>query len=275
MDELTAILSQFDWPRSVIDIALVTATFYAILRLFADTQGMQLLRGVLVIILVGALAVNYSGLTAFPWLIRSAGVVILIALPVIFQPELRRALERVGRTGRLFSRQRDTTVTSKLISELISSCSRLSQLRFGAIIVLEDESGLRELIEAGVRIDSNVNTELLLSIFHPGTPLHDGAVIIRDDRIVAASCVLPLTQRPLSDTSLGTRHRATIGITEETDALALVVSEETGSISAARNGRLARRLDERRLRRVLESFYESRGQLFNVQGPEEEATESE
>ena len=274
MDELNAILSQFDY-KSVIDIALVTAIFYGILRLFAGTQGVQLLRGVLVIILVGALAANFTGLTAFTWLIRAGGVAILIALPVIFQPELRRALERVGRTGRLFSRSRDTTITSKLISELIRSCNRLSQLRFGAIIVLEDQTGLRELVETGVRIDSNVNTELLLTIFHPGTPLHDGAVIIRDDRIVAASCVLPLTQRSLSDTSLGTRHRAGIGITEDTDALALIVSEETGSISAARNGRLARRLDERRLRRVLESFYESRGQLFDIQGPEGEAGESE
>ena len=275
MDELTAILSQFDLPRSVIDIALVTIVFYGILRLFAGTQGVQLLRGVLVIILVGALAANFTGLTAFTWLIRAGGVAILIALPVIFQPELRRALERVGRTGQLFSRTRDTTITSKLISELVRSCTRLSQLRFGAIIVLEDQTGLRELVETGVRIDSNVNTELLLTIFHPGTPLHDGAVIIHDDRIVAASCVLPLTQRSLSDTRLGTRHRAAIGITEDSDALALIVSEETGSISAARNGRLARRLDERRLRRVLESFYESRGQLFDIHGPEGEAEESE
>ncbi|HEY53732.1 MAG TPA: TIGR00159 family protein [Caldilineae bacterium] len=275
MDELTAILSQFDWPRSFIDIALVTLVFYGILRLFAGTQGVQLLRGVLVIILVGALAANFSGLTAFTWLIRSGGVAILIALPVIFQPELRRALERLGRTGRLFSRTRDSTLTSKLISELVSTCTRLSRLRMGAIIVLEDQTGLRELTETGVRIDAAVNTELLLTIFHPGTPLHDGAVIIRDDRIVAASCVLPLTQRPLSDTSLGTRHRAAIGVTEDTDALSLVVSEETGSISAARNGRLARRLDERRLRRVLESFYESRGQLFGAQGPEGEGEEGE
>ncbi len=273
MDELTAILSQFELI-SVVDIALVTLIFYGILRLFAGTQGVQLLRGVLVIILVGALAANFSGLTAFTWLIRSGGVAILIALPVIFQPELRRALERLGRTGRLFSRSRDTTMTSILISELVSTCSRLSQLRTGAIIVLEDQTGMREIIETGVRIDSLINTELFLTIFHPGTPLHDGAVIIQNDRIVAASCVLPLTQRSLSDTSLGTRHRAAIGITEDTDALALVVSEETGSISAARNGRLARRLDERRLRRVLESFYESRGQFLDIQGPEKEAEES-
>ena len=273
MDELNAILSQFEL-NSLIDIALVTAIFYGILRLFAGTQGVQLLRGVLVIILVGALAANFSGLVAFTWLIRTGGVAILIALPVIFQPELRRALERLGRTGRIFSRSRDTTTTSILISELVSTCSRLSQLRTGAIIVLEDQTGMREIIETGVRIDSLIDTELLLTIFHPGTPLHDGAVIIQDERIVAASCVLPLTQRSLSDTSLGTRHRATIGITEDSDALALVVSEETGSISAARNGRLARRLDERRLRRVLEGFYESRGQFLDIQGPEQEAEES-
>ncbi len=179
MDELNAILSQFKLWNSVIDIALVTLIFYGILRLFAGTQGVQLLRGVLVIILVGALAANFSNFTAFTWLIRSGGVVILIALPVIFQPELRRALERLGRTGRLFSRDRDTTTTSKLISDLVSTCSLLSQLRTGAIIVLEDQTGMREIIETGVTIDSIVNNELLLTIFHAGTPLHDGAVIVQ------------------------------------------------------------------------------------------------
>ena len=263
MEDFLAILRQFE-PASILDIALVTLVFYGVLRFFAGTRGMQLLRGILVLVLLGALAVNFTGLTAFTWLIRTSSLVILIAIPVIFQPELRRALERLGRTGVLFMRPKRSTGPQKLISELVSTCGRLARLREGAIIVLEDQTGLQEAIETGVPLDAAVNTELLLSIFHPGTPLHDGAVIIRDDRIVAAGCVLPLTDRILTDTSLGTRHRAGIGITEDTDALALIVSEETGQISAARNGRLARRLDEKRLRRILERFYESRGAFFSI-----------
>lgn len=274
MEDFVAILSQFGY-LDAIDILLVTAVFYGVLRLFAGTQGVQLLRGVLVLVFIGVLASNFTGLAAFGWLIRNSGVAILIAIPVIFQPELRRALERLGRGGLFFSRPNRSVGASKIISELISACTRLSQLRHGGIIVLEDQTGLEDSIETGVRIHALVTDELLLTIFYPGTTLHDGAVIIRNEQIEAASCVLPLTQRPLADTSLGTRHRAAIGITEESDALTLVISEESGAISAARNGRLARRLDEKRLRRVLERFYESRGQLVDVEdeesGGEEEA----
>lgn len=264
MEDFLAIVSRFDL-FDAIDILLVTVIFYGVLRLFAGTQGVQLLRGILVLVLFGVLASSFTGLTAFGWLVRNSGVAILIAIPVIFQPELRRALERLGRTGLLFTRTPRSVGASKVISELISACTRLSQLRYGAIIVLEDQTGLEDTVETGVRIHSLVNAELLLTIFYPGTPLHDGAVILRNEQLEAASCVLPLTQRSLSDSSLGTRHRAAIGITEETDALAILVSEETGIVSAARNGRLVRRLDERRLRRVLERFYESRGQSVDVE----------
>jgi diadenylate cyclase len=268
MENLFLVFHQFTW-LSAIDILLVATVFYAALRLFAGTQGVQLLRGILVLVLIGVLASSFSGLTAFSWLIRNSGLAVLVAIPVVFQPELRRALERLGRTGLFLSRPRRSTGASRLIIELINACNRLSQQRHGAIIVLEDQTELGETLETGVRLHARVEAELLLTIFYPGTPLHDGAVIIHDDVVEAAACVLPLTQRPLSDTSLGTRHRAAIGITEETDALALVVSEETGTISAARNGRLARRLDEKRLRRVLERFYESRGQLFDLEIDEE------
>lgn len=265
MENLISVFRQFTW-LSAIDILLVATVFYTGLRLFAGTQGVQLLRGILVLVLIGVLASNFTGLTAFSWLIRNSGLAVLVAIPVVFQPELRRALERLGRTGLFLSRpRRSSTGASRLIIELISTCNRLSQQRHGAIIILEDQTELGETLETGVRIHARVETELLLTIFYPGTPLHDGAVVIHDDVIEAAACVLPLTQRHLSDTSLGTRHRAAIGITEETDALALIVSEETGTISAARNGRLARRLDEKRLRRVLERFYESRGQLFDLE----------
>ena len=262
MDNILAVFSQFTWPKSAIDILLVTLVFYALLRLFAGTQAVQLLRGLLIIFLIIALLGSFTGLTAFSWLISASSLAILIALPVIFQPELRRALEKVGRTEFL-GRQRRGTGYPRLISELVAATTRMSRLRYGAIILLEDRVLLDHFIETGVQIDAAVNRELIITIFYPGTPLHDGAIIIRGDRIVAAACVLPLTQRPLPDTSLGTRHRAALGATEETDALAIVVSEETGSISAARNGRMARRLDEKRLRRILERFYESRRDLFD------------
>ena len=265
MENIIAIFSQFTWPTSFIDILLVTMIFYALLRLFAGTQAVQLVRGLLIIFLIIALLGSFTGLTAFSWLIRTSSLAILIALPVIFQPELRRGLERIGRTKMLFMRPRRITGYSRSISELISAVVRMSKLRYGAIIVLENQVDLTPYIETGVKIDAVINRELLISIFYLGTPLHDGAVIIRDDRIVAAACVLPLTQRPLPDTSLGTRHRAALGITEETDALAIVVSEETGGISVARKGRMAQRLDEKRLRRILERFYQSRHDLFDAE----------
>ncbi len=273
MENLLAVFRQFTW-LSAIDVALVALFFYVALRLFAGTQGVQLLRGILVLVLVGVLASSLSGLTAFSWLIRNSGLAILVAIPVVFQPELRRALERLGRTGLLLNRSRRSTGASLIIAELINACSRLSQLRHGAIIVLADQTGMAEVLETGVRIDARVEAELLLTIFYPGTPLHDGAVIIQNNQIIAAACVLPLTQTLLVDTTLGTRHRAAIGITEETDALALVVSEETGIISVARNGRLVRRIDEKRLRRVLERFYEARGQLFDLEIEEESESSS-
>jgi len=281
VQEITALISQFNFV-DVIDILLVTFVFFIILRLFAGTQGVQLLRGVLVLVLVGVLASSFTGLVAFSWLVRTSGLAILIAIPVIFQPELRRLLERVGRTGFLFMRPQRIAGASKLISELVSACTQLTQLRYGAIIVLEGQTGLQEAIETGVRLLSEVSSELLVTIFTPGTPLHDGAVILREETLVAAACVLPLTSRSLDEAayrsaevayfvdghasgSMGTRHRAGIGVSEGADALAIIVSEETGVISVARNGRLVRRLDEKRLRRVLEQFYETRGQNVHLE----------
>lgn len=281
VQDLTALVSQFDF-RDVIDILLVTIVFYIILRLFAGTQGVQLLRGVLVLVLVGVLASTFTGLVAFSWLVRTSGLAILIAIPVIFQPELRRLLERLGRTGFLFMGPARTPGASKIISELAAACTQLTQLRYGAIIVLEGQTGLQESIETGVRMLAEVSSELLVTIFTPGTPLHDGAVILREETLAAAACVLPLTSRSPNDaafraadvgymidsftaSSLGTRHRAGIGISEGTDALAIVVSEETGFISVARNGRLLRRVDEKHLRHVLEQFYETRGQHVHLE----------
>ena len=245
---------------SLVDILLVALIFYGVLRMFQGTQAVSLLRGILVVTLVATLAA--SRLTAFNWLLRNSLPMILVAIPVIFQPELRRALERLGRTGTLIGRTARETAAQQVLFEIVVAVEALARERTGALIVLEGDTGLEEHMEAGERVDAKVSARLLSTVFFPGTPLHDGAVIIRGDQIVAAGCVLPLTSRTLADSSLGTRHRAAAGITEQNDALAIVVSEETGIISVARNGRLVRRLDGQRLRRVLESFYRPR-RLFS------------
>lgn len=241
---------------SLVDILLVALIFYGVLRMFQGTQAVSLLRGILVVVLVATLAA--SRLTAFNWLVRNSLPMILVAIPVIFQPELRRALERLGRTGNLLGRASRENVIQQVIFEIVMAVETLARQQTGALIVIEGTTGLEEYLETGERIDAKVSARLLMTIFFPGTSLHDGAVVIRGDQILAASCVLPLTSRTLSDDSLGTRHRAATGITEQNDALAIVVSEETGIISVARNGRLVRRFDSQRLRNVLEEFYRPR-----------------
>jgi diadenylate cyclase len=245
---------------SIVDILLVALIFYGVLRMFQGTQAVSLLRGILVVVLVATLAA--SRLTAFNWLVRNSLPMILIAIPVIFQPELRRALERLGRTGVILGRTGRENVAQQVIFEIVMAVETLARERTGALIVLEGDTGLEEYMESGERIDAKVSARLLSTIFFPGTPLHDGATIVRGDQITAAGCVLPLTSRVLADSSLGTRHRAAAGITEQNDALAVVISEETGIISVARNGRLVRRLDSQRLRRILENFYRPR-RLFS------------
>jgi diadenylate cyclase len=255
VNEASVVFGQITWSTAA-DVLLVALIFYAILRLFRGTQAVSLLRGLLVVVLVALLAA--SRLTAFNWLIRNSLPAILVAIPVIFQPELRRALERLGRTTPLIGLGGRETAAQKVMHEVILAVETLSRERTGALIVLEGETGLEEHLESGQRLDAQVSARLLTTIFFPGTPLHDGAVIVRGDRVVAAACVLPLTARALPDGTLGTRHRAAVGITEQTDALAVVVSEETGIISVARNGRIARRLDAQRLRRVLQAFSQPR-----------------
>lgn len=244
---------------SVVDILLVALIFYGLLRLFQGTQAVSLLRGILIVALVIALAA--TRLTAFSWLIRNSLTVILVAIPVVFQPELRRALERLGRTASSLGRSARETAAQRVIYELAQAVESFAAEKRGALIVLEGDTGLEEHIEAGIRLDAIVSSQLLATIFYPGTELHDGAVIIRGAQVVAAGCVLPLTSRVLADSSLGTRHRAAVGITEQNDALAVVVSEETGIISVARGGRIVRNLDPQRLRRILENFYRPRRRL--------------
>jgi diadenylate cyclase len=256
-DELSDILwvfTRLNW-LSLIDILLVTLVFYALFRLMQGTQAIQLLRGVIIVVLLTILITSVLRLTAFSWLIRNSLSVLLVAIPVIFQPELRRALERVGRAGFAVNRQESTG--DLVIEEISQACQHLSERRHGALIVLERETGLQEYIDTGTRVGGKVSTGLLLTIFFPNTALHDGAVIIREDEIVAAGCVLPLAS-DMPDRQLGLRHRAAVGVTEETDAIAIIVSEETGIISITHNTRMVRRLDVRRLRKILQAFYKPR-----------------
>lgn len=258
--ELVDLAPQFTWS-SILDILMVALVFYGLFRLFQGTQAVALLRGILVIALIFVLAA--SRFTAFGWLLKNALPMVLVAIPVIFQPELRRALERLGRSAPLvMGRGSREAAAQQVIYEVSQAVEALARERTGALIVLEGETGLEEYIESGERIDADVSARLLTTIFFPGTPLHDGAVIIRGDRIIAAACVLPLTQRDLADSSLGTRHRAAVGITEQNDAVAIVVSEETGIVSLSRSGRIARRLDGQRLRTIMQAFYKPR-RLFN------------
>ncbi|MGQ9493893.1 MAG: diadenylate cyclase CdaA [Anaerolineae bacterium] len=239
----------------VIDILLVSSIFFALLQLFRGTQAIQLLRGVIIFIFLAVLLSNVLRLTAFSWLLGNAIPALLVAIPVIFQPELRRALERLGRAGGLIDRPMREAAANRTITQVARACRLLSESRYGAIIVLERNTGLQDYADTGVEIKAQVSSELLLTIFYPNTPLHDGAVIIREDEIVAAAVVLPLSNSTLADRYLGTRHRAALGISEQTDAIAVIVSEETGTISVTHSGRMVRHLDEIRLRNILQRLY--------------------
>jgi diadenylate cyclase len=241
--------------RDLVDILIVTAVFWGLLFLVRGTRAMALMRGILVLVIAVVLASNFFSLTAFNWLIRNTLPALLVAVPVIFQPELRRALERLGRGGGLIGLPTAEAEGIKASRHIARAAQLLSERRHGALIVVERETGLQEYVDTGVPIDGEVSAELLLTIFQPNTALHDGAAIIRGDRLVAAACILPLAETSRVRRGLGLRHRAAVGITEQSDALATTVSEETGTISLARYGRLVSHLDESRLRELLRSSY--------------------
>lgn len=251
-----SLLERLEWT-SVVDILLVAVIFFWLLTLVQGTQAVQLMRGMLILGVLAVVLTSFVQLTAFSWLLEKSLPALLITIPVIFQPELRRALERLGRTSGLFARSIQAYRLNQVINAVALSAQQLSQVRHGALLVLERETGLKDYIETGVNLDAKLTQELLLTIFHPNTALHDGAVIIQEDRVAAASCLLPLSSSTDYDYQLGTRHRAALGISEATDAVTVVVSEENGIISVAYNGRLIRRLDEERLARMLRVFFRS------------------
>jgi len=240
-----------------IDILIVALFFFVLTFLFRGTQAVALLRGT-VVLLVGLLLVSsIFELRALSWLLNNVLTVLAVAIPVIFQPELRRALERLGRGGILFSRTTPEDIRLEVISEVVQAVERLAERRHGALIVLQRNSSLQDYIRTGIPLDSQVTSQILLTIFWPKTELHDGAAIIGDNgRIASAASVLPLTaSRNLPSRKMGTRHRAALGISEVSDALCVVVSEETGRIAITNGGRMVSRLDVERLRTILNAFY--------------------
>lgn len=263
LNELLFLIQRFGWA-DLLDIILVTAIFYALLAILRDTDALVLLRGVFFIIILLGLSTALFDLPAFSWLISTVLPALVFAIPVIFAPEIRRGLERVGRAGNmnLFARLRDIDKEKleETLNAVISACTRLSERHHGALIVMQRVQGLRDYTETGVPMNAQVTPELLLQIFYPNTPLHDGAVIIVDNNIVAASCVMPLSASGVLNRSpertMGLRHRAALGISEVSDAIAVVVSEETGSISIAQDGKMIRRLNIDRLTNTLHAFFQ-------------------
>ncbi|MBO8165570.1 MAG: TIGR00159 family protein [Brevibacillus sp.] len=238
--------------RYAIDILLVTYVIYKLIMLIRGTRAVQLLKGILVIVITWLLS-NYFELTTLHFLMSQAVTFGVLALVIIFQPELRRALEQLGR-GRFFSRSaslEEEEVIRRTVQEIVKSVTYMAKRRIGALIVVERETGLNDYVETGIAIEGKVSSELLINIFIPNTPLHDGAVIIRKDTVLAAGCYLPLSENPSISKELGTRHRAAIGMSEVSDGLSIVVSEETGQVSLAKNGEVRRNIKEEELTDVI------------------------
>lgn len=257
IERLWTRLNPLTSPFALIDIFIVTAFFYWLLGIVRGTRAVQLLRGVGILLAIAFLmpAIASDRLTLLTWLIVNViSPALIVAIPVLFQPELRRALESLGRSSDLFGRPFGGANHSELwetITVISRAAAQLSQQGVGALIVIERRTQLQEFADRGVILDSRISTPLLLNIFFPNSPLHDMAVIIRGNRILAANVVLPLSEDISGPRRYGTRHRAAKGITEQTDALAIVVSEETGAISLVSDGRMVSYLTETRLRTML------------------------
>jgi len=240
---------------SLLDIILVWYVIYKILTLIRGTKAVQLLKGLFVII-VARIATEIFGLDTLGWMLQEVIDWGFLAIIIIFTPEIRRALEQIGR-GRLFQRSVNQLEDeqARLIEAMKKAVSYMAKRRIGALISIEKETGLNEYIETGIRLDANISSELIINTFIPNTPLHDGAMIIQKNRIAAAACYLPLSESTLISKELGTRHRAALGLSEVTDAIVVVVSEETGAISIAVNGNLHRNLTLENFESLLKTLW--------------------
>ncbi|NIK13407.1 diadenylate cyclase CdaA [Alkalibacillus almallahensis] len=237
--------------RIVVDIALVWFVIYKLFSVIRGTKAVQLLKGIFVVLGIWFFS-SILELKTVQWLVYQAITWGFLAVIILFQPEIRRALEQLGR-GSFFARNSNSEEKSvyEAIDSIVKSCNYMSKRRIGALISIERETGLSEYVETGINVNGQLSSELLTNIFIPNAPLHDGAVVISQNEIVAAACYLPLSESPFISKELGTRHRAAMGVSEVTDALTIIVSEETGNISATKNGELYRKLDEDGLRQLL------------------------
>ncbi|MCD4840278.1 MULTISPECIES: diadenylate cyclase CdaA [Neobacillus] len=245
-----------DWTfwkyiSSVVDILVVWYVIYKLINLIRGTKAVQLLKGILVILIV-RVASDFFGLTTLSWMMQQVITYGFLAVIIIFQPELRRALEQLGR-GKFFSRSTGVVDNEqeKTVEAIIKATDYMAKRRIGALISIERETGMSDYIETGIALNSHISSELLINIFIPNTPLHDGAVIIQKNNVAAAACYLPLSESPFISKELGTRHRAALGISEVTDSITVVVSEETGNISLTKNGELHRDIKVEGLRELL------------------------
>lgn len=231
----------------IIDILIVSYVIYKMILLVRGTRAVQLLKGIIVVVLAWAIS-GWFKLNTLQWMMNQMFTFGVLAVVIIFQPELRRALEQLGR-GKLFSRSStdDDQDMAQRISQVLKAVNHLAKRKIGALIVFERETGLNDYVESGIPLQSLISSELLINIFSPNTPLHDGAVIIRKNQLMAAGCYLPLSENPFISKELGTRHRAAIGMSEVSDAVCVVVSEETGQISLAINGQIVRDIKEESL----------------------------
>jgi len=245
------------------EIIIVAIVLYKLYIMIKDTRALALLKG-LIVLMVVTLVSKGLGLNVIYWLLQKTMTVVLVALPIVFQPELRRALEQLGQ-GNLFGKNifLNPEETMSLLNQLSKALTVLAKNKIGALVVIEREIGLNDYIATGLKVEGLVSSEFLINVFIPNTPMHDGAVIIRGNRVMAAGCLLPLSENRDLNKELGTRHRAAIGITEQTDAIVVVVSEETGIISVARGGQLLRYLDAEDLKDKLAPLFARKKSAFS------------
>jgi diadenylate cyclase len=246
------ILRQNRWLLDVLDIALVSVIVYRLLLIIKGTKAVQMLIGLGVLIVASILS-RYFELNTVGWLIESFWAQAVIAIIILFQPEIRKALAQMGEAQ--FLHTFTPAEELKSLEEIVRASVALANRKIGALIAIERDTSLKDFVEIGTPLDAKVSKELLMSIFHPTSPIHDGAVVIKGNRVIAAGCFLPITLSPEVSRSLGTRHRAGIGLAEETDAVIIVVSEETGMISLAIDGKLETNLDMGRLRNILTELF--------------------
>lgn len=256
MDEFIVILIQcFDFIRPFLEIGLLTVVIYNCLYFLRGTRGSHILTGITIILIVLTILSDQLEFEVISWLFSNVWAIIPIAMIVIFQPELRRAFAQLG-TAPFTSRKQKK---QEALHEVVQAVTNMSRQNIGALIIFEREIGMRSIVNSAIRINGVLSRQLLETIFYPNCPLHDGAVIIKEDRVIAAHAILPLSQDESLVRTLGTRHRAAIGISEETDAVALIVSEETGTISIACRGRIRRDVKPDKLQRFLQGLLLSEG----------------